>query len=844
MEINKITFEQMGLSQVSQAFEDLDVNKDGVINDKDKSVTNDSKIKAAITTVLNAADEDPEILGTKTGSQKTGGGKDKYGINTTDTANFENDVKNSKGTTYVIMGNIPGCGYCTSLASAMSKQLAELEKVANIYNMQWNDNNDLCWDIVKQGGITGSVGFPQIAKFVDGKFVGLVDDHRNAAKAIQNMIDGAEGTPGTGKTDETGETGETGKTGETGETGETGKTGGLDEAKKKELNEKLEKINKEIEELEAQIKTLTEKNTELAEQKKKLEEEKKVAEAEQQEAKEKLEEEQAKLEVYTKEYENYQQEIEILNKEILREQEREEEEFKSDMNTAVNNAIADYDPAKDGDDFSAYLAKKLDDAGLPVFTKLNSMNTEMEGLTSEAQTCMRNILTQSGIVQAAKVTFDAKTAALTAIDAKIKEIDDEIAANTTKLTGLEADLEAKKTEKTDLEKELGLGGLSAKEVLALIPPAEIELAKANNVDITKCLVAEGSDGKYHIYEPGDNWAQKGVDGYYMSVARKYGEGSGWSKGSDMAAWGSGELSLSTSSRYHAYESEQGHKDFSQAVYTFTCINDDWTDGECTSRCECYDTDSPLSFDVNGDGVKTTSETVSFDIDGDGDLDIVNNSADWVLAFDKDKDGIAGEDGSELFGNNTDIDGDGKADGYKDGFEALKALAKKEGLIGDNDNVLSADDIKKLSDKYGLVMTQGYGGEAKSLSELGITEINLATTDKTTLTKNFDGNNNDIMTQEGATFTVNGETREYADIWNAKKGTSEAVKPEKADEKAEEVKSAATNIKDVTLELNNHGVVALKGEVDYKFIQKQAMDKASAPEKILDEIVEIEEEIEE
>ena len=213
------------------------------------------------------------------------------------------------------------------------------------------------------------------------------------------------------------------------------------------------------------------------------------------------------------------------------------------------------------------------------------------------------------------------------------------------------------------------------------------------------------------------------------------------------------------------------------VYTFTSINDCLTDGEVTSRSCSYCTASPLSFDIDGDGVNTSEEIIQYDIDGDGKTDTINNSDEWVLAFDKDKDGIAGEDGSELFGDNTDLDGDGKADGYKDGFEALKALAEKENLIDDNDRTLDEEDLSYLGEKYGLVMTDGYGGEAKSLEELGVDEINLAKTDETTLTKNFDGRNNDIMTQEGATFKVNGETREYADIWNAKFNSGESVSTE-------------------------------------------------------------------
>ena len=66
------------------------------------------------------------------------------------------------------------------------------------------------------------------------------------------------------------------------------------------------------------------------------------------------------------------------------------------------------------------------------------------------------------------------------------------------------------------------------------------------------------------------------------------------------------------------------------------------------------------------------------------------------------------------------------------------------------------------------MTNGYGGEAKSLAELGITQINLAQTDETYVARDFDGNQNDVMRQDGATFVVNGETREYADFWHSKK----------------------------------------------------------------------------
>ena len=119
---------------------------------------------------------------------------------------------------------------------------------------------------------------------------------------------------------------------------------------------------------------------------------------------------------------------------------------------------------------------------------------------------------------------------------------------------------------------------------------------------------------------------------------------------------------------------------------------------------------------------------------------------------------------------VDLDGDGKADGFKDGFEALKALATDAGLInGKDDNVLDENDLAVLEKDYGLKMkANGYNSEAQSLADLGITEINLAQTDSTTLTDDFDGNGNQLMQQEGATFILNGEEMEYADIWHSKK----------------------------------------------------------------------------
>ena len=174
--------------------------------------------------------------------------------------------------------------------------------------------------------------------------------------------------------------------------------------------------------------------------------------------------------------------------------------------------------------------------------------------------------------------------------------------------------------------------------------------------------------------------------------------------------------------------------------------------------------SPLTFDLNGDGVKTSDKIIDYDIDGDGKLDKINDVADGTLSI------RGGKDGKDLFGNNTDLDGNGKADGFSNGFEALKALAQKEGLInGKDDMVLDSKDLKVLEDKYQFGMkTEGYNSEVKSLEELGITEINLGASDEVTETADFDGQDNLLMEQEGASFKINGEDREYADVWHEKK----------------------------------------------------------------------------
>lgn len=361
-------------------------------------------------------------------------------------------------------------------------------------------------------------------------------------------------------------------------------------------------------------------------------------------------------------------------------------------------------------------------------SKLSSYNAQL----SDLYTTKANLQDE---ITALMTKLESKANILSQYQSQASKYETDISS----LSSQKADIEA---QKADAEKKLN------ESILSVVSEAEWKLVEENNIDLTEKLengepryiFAQGkSDNKYHIYDMRNG----------SSLARQYCPNGGY----DVIESGSGYINGFT---------KTGDCSGSTVYYMEDC-------GSIGSCNACYSTCSPLSFDLDGDGVNTSDKVISYDIDGDGILDKINDSADAVLVFDKDGDGISGEDGSECFGNNTDLDGDNVKDGFSDGFAALKAFAQQNNLInGIDDNVLDENDIKYLEENFGFkIKLNGYESEAVSLSDVGITEINLASTDETTLIDNFDGQGNQLMTQQGATFTMNGETKEYADIWHKK-----------------------------------------------------------------------------
>lgn len=172
-------------------------------------------------------------------------------------------------------------------------------------------------------------------------------------------------------------------------------------------------------------------------------------------------------------------------------------------------------------------------------------------------------------------------------------------------------------------------------------------------------------------------------------------------------------------------------------------------------------DSPLVFDLGGDGVRARPSTLLFDLAGDGRARRVRDLSDAVLAFDRDGDGVSGSDGRELLGNRTDLDGDGRADGFADGFAALRALAGKAG----SDGRLDAEELAALSRQRGLrLLLGGLKGRAARLEDAGVAAVRLSAA-PVRRERDFDGWGDDLMVQEGAVFErTDGSTGAYADAW--------------------------------------------------------------------------------
>jgi hypothetical protein len=169
--------------------------------------------------------------------------------------------------------------------------------------------------------------------------------------------------------------------------------------------------------------------------------------------------------------------------------------------------------------------------------------------------------------------------------------------------------------------------------------------------------------------------------------------------------------------------------------------------------------SPLTFDLAGKGQVGTTDVAhgrNFRMAADGTVTGWAAPGEGILAFGQ------GKDGSELFGNNTVVDGQH----FNNGVQALGALATK--YLGANATAkgyLDAKDLETLEQKANLhmIVAGQNGAEDKNerpVEDLGIQQVSLKYSEAGANTDAAGNQHREV----GAGFVQNGVTKKVDDVW--------------------------------------------------------------------------------
>ncbi|WP_423358995.1 calcium-binding protein [Pseudomonas citronellolis] len=166
--------------------------------------------------------------------------------------------------------------------------------------------------------------------------------------------------------------------------------------------------------------------------------------------------------------------------------------------------------------------------------------------------------------------------------------------------------------------------------------------------------------------------------------------------------------------------------------------------------------SPLILDLDGDGVETLGKDagIHFDHDGNGFAELSGwvGKDDGLLVLDRNGNGEI-DDGSELFGNNTDLADGGKA---TNGFLALADLdSNGDGWIDAGDEAFSQLRVWKDSNSNGKVDE----GELLTLEDAGAGKLSTGFSNQ----NKVDEHGNKIL-QQGGYVDLNGDTQAMDDVW--------------------------------------------------------------------------------
>ena len=168
------------------------------------------------------------------------------------------------------------------------------------------------------------------------------------------------------------------------------------------------------------------------------------------------------------------------------------------------------------------------------------------------------------------------------------------------------------------------------------------------------------------------------------------------------------------------------------------------------------TTSPVILDLDGDGIETLSVKTGIFFDHDNNLFAENtgwvSADDGLLVLDRNGNGVI-DNGSELFGNNTELENGLLA---KNGYEALRELDKNnDGQLDSGDAIWEQLQVWQDANSNGRVDE----GELRSLEQAGVASI--ATGYKNT---DFIDSQGNAHKQTGSVTWADGSVGESADVW--------------------------------------------------------------------------------
>src|SRR6266568_4205773 len=170
------------------------------------------------------------------------------------------------------------------------------------------------------------------------------------------------------------------------------------------------------------------------------------------------------------------------------------------------------------------------------------------------------------------------------------------------------------------------------------------------------------------------------------------------------------------------------------------------------------TRSPIILDLNGDGVRTISESEgpNFDLDGNRFAEQTGwvSKDDGLLVWDRNSNGEI-DDGSELFGNYTQL---GSGSNAANGFAALADLdSNHDGKVDASDAAFADLRVWKDGDSNGFVST----GELLSLADAGVQSLGVNFSQQNTI----DAQGNQHL-QAGQYIGTDGLAHAMDDVWFA------------------------------------------------------------------------------